>query len=127
MLIQAKIYTASLNGKYYSGLLIDKIYEQELNGEDCTTLKQKSIILTKWINILEDYLDNNFDGDGNLIPSIFPCLSIDEINSLVSKINILVGNNTPPMGSDWILATAFWNDGGYWRDNGIWNDTLPII
>lgn len=127
MLIQNQIFTAIVSSKYYSGILLNKITEQELAGEDVILLKQKFTILNHWIQILEDYLDNNFDSNGNLISPIFDCLSQKEISDLIAKINLLIGNNVPPQGSDWILSTTYWNDGGFWRDNAIWNDTLPII
>lgn len=126
MLIQANIFTTVLNAKYYSGLLLTKITEQEIGGEDCTKLKQQFTILGKWIVILEDYLDNNFDSDGNLVPPTFACLSADEAAELTAKLNLMIGCITAPQGSDWILATAYWDDGGFWRDTATWNDTLPI-
>lgn len=126
MLIQHQIFTAILSGKYYSGLLLNKITEQEIAGEDTIFLKQKFSILNRWIIILEDYLDNNFDSNGNLVPAISVCLTQKQISDLTAKINLLIGSNTPPEGSDWLLTTGYWNDAGFWRDNAVWHDTLPI-
>lgn len=126
MLIQAQIITSITNAQYYSSLLLDSISLQESLGEDCTDLKQNFILIEKWISISQDYLINNFDGNGNIIPATFACLTQTQIEELIAKMNLMVGCNTPPAGSDWLLATGFWNDLGFWRDSAIWYDVLPF-
>lgn len=127
MLVQESILEAITNGKYYARLLNNNIIAQELKGGDCDLLKQKSIILVKWIAILQNYLDNNFDNNGNLIPATFECLTADQAAELVAKLNLMVGGNTSPAPGVWILSTGFWRDDGRWVDSAVWNDTLPII
>lgn len=126
MLIQNQIFTSIVSAKHYSGILLNKITEQEIAGEDALSLKQKLTILSHWILILEDFLDNNFDSDGNLVVPIVDCLTQKQISDLMAKINLLISGNIPPQTTDWLLATGYWNDAGFWKDNAIWHDTLPI-
>ena len=127
MLNQAVIQTAINNGKYFMSNTLSTIVTQESYGEDCTILRRNFILMNKWVEILQDYLDNNFDQNGNLTTPTFECLTADQISDLISKVNLLAGCDTQPITSDWLLATGFWNDQGFWRDTATWNDTLPII
>lgn len=130
MLVQSDIQTCIDNAKYYSGILLNKIVLQESGGEDATGLKNKFNLLGRWIPILEQFKADNFGSNGNLIPPIYTCLTIDQALELVAKVYNLIGcDNLIPENtkSDWILATGFWNDAGFWRDSATWNDSLPII
>lgn len=127
MLIQESILESINNAKYYSRLLVDTISELSDYGEDCTNEDLKLIVLNKWITILQDYLDNNFDNNGNLIPATFECLTQDQVSDLMAKLNLLICNTKAPLLGDWILSDGYWNDSGVWDDTGYWNDTLPII
>jgi len=127
MLVQESILIAITNGKYYSRVLNNNIVAQELKGGDCDLLKQKVTILVKWIAILQDYLDKNFDNNGNLVPATFECLTADQVAELVAKTNLMVGGNTQPSLGEWLLADGFWNDAGRWVDSAVWNDEVPII
>lgn len=127
MLIQESILESINNAKYYSRLLVDTIAELSDYGEDCTQEDLKLIVLTKWITILQDYLDNNFDNNGNLVPATIECLTQDQISDLMAKLNLLICNTKAPSLGDWILSDGYWNDSGVWDDAEYWNDTLPII
>jgi hypothetical protein len=126
MLIQESILESIGNAKYYSRLLVDTIAELSGFGEDCTNEDLKLIVLNKWITILQDYLDNNFDNNGNLVPATIECLTQDEISDLMAKLNLLICNTKAPSPSPWLLATGFWNDSGKWVDTERWYDTIPI-
>lgn len=125
MLIQDQISTTIVNAQFFSRDLLNKIILQQNYGEDVIKQQNQFIILGEWIRILQNYLDNNFDVNGNIIP-IETCLTIDQIQDLMSKVNIMIGNNRYTLPR-WILAYAFWNDGGVWDDTAQFNDYVPLI
>lgn len=49
----------------------------------------KLIIINNWILILENYMDYNFDSNGQQV-SLYTCLSADQITLIISKINAIV-------------------------------------
>lgn len=126
MLTQTLIQNTINNAKSYNTTLLNTILVQESYGEDCTEMKGKFNLLNHWIEILQDYLDNNFDANGVLTPAIFVCLTADEIAELVAKVNLVIGcasqSSASGSGSDWILATGSWRDSGFWRDTATWID-----
>jgi len=127
MLTQTLIQNTINGAKNYNTILLNTILVQESYGEDCTEMKGKFNLLNHWIEILQDYLNNNFVNNGVLTPPIFVCLTADEISDLVAKVNLMIGCSTQissggSSGSDWILATGSWRDSGFWRDDATWID-----
>lgn len=126
MLTANKIVETIANAKYYAGLQIVQIVNQENVGEDDTIQKLKYIILTKWTQILQDYYANNFSNSQTLTTPIYDCLTENQAAMLMSKIGIITCGTRAPIDR-WILASGFWNDAGIWIDSDTWNDVKPII
>lgn len=125
MLIQKDISNVIAATKAGMDGLITKIKTLESNGEDASQVKNKLIISLKWIDILIDYLENNFDDNGNLVPATQECLSQDEVILIMSKLAAEYGNKDLNE-SDWLLKDYVWDDDGFWRDSAFWNEVRTI-
>jgi len=126
MTIQDSIYASIWSGKNYSVDLLEQIVSMENAGEDVCECKNKLILLDRWIIILEDYLANNFDANGN-ITSEFESLTIDQIEQIMSGIKEMTCNNKYPLSHFWILDRGYWDDLAYWRDTSVWYDEIPLV
>ena len=84
-----QINTAITKGKTlaitWAGTFIANDSYGEKNG--CGPLQL--VVLTEWIGILEDYVAENFDSDGNAQAAAYDCLDLDKALLVVSKINNL--------------------------------------
>lgn len=124
MLFQQKIYLTIQNAKFFSRDLLTKIVAMENNGEEVISQKNQFIVLGEWIRILQNYLDNNFDSNGNITP-VNVCLSLKQIEELISKVKEVIGNNRYILDK-WILAYGYFQDAGVWQDSAQWNDFCPL-
>lgn len=124
MTFQQNIYATIRNAKFFSGTLLTEIGLRQTYGEDLVVIKNRFIILGKWIEILQDYYDNNFDANG-IIDPIETCLTQVEIEELMSKTKVMIGNNRYTLES-WILSYAVWYDQNRWEDSEQWQDFPPL-
>lgn len=106
--------------------LLDELINSKSQGENYCALENKYIMYLQWIRILEDYLAQNFDSNGTITDPDVVCLTADQINALIAKMDVVRGGNRYTQ-DDWLLVTAFWNDLGFWRDSSFFNDQVPIV
>lgn len=126
MTIQEKISISIWNGKHYADDFLENIVAMEAAGEDVCECKRKLILLNRWNKILEDYLSANFDSNGSITPD-FTCLTIDQIEQIMSGVKEIVGNNKYPISHYWILDRGVWDDQARWIDTSVWNDSIPLV
>ncbi len=124
MTFERQIYITIRTAKFYSGDLMTEIGTRQTYGEDVTKLKKKFVVLGEWIRILQFYLDNNFDGNGNITP-IETCLTQVQIESLISKVKLAIGNKRYTI-DQWILAYGIFDVSGIWDNSGQWNNYPPL-
>jgi len=68
----------------------DKFLYNESIGSSNGCGPLQLVVLTNWIRILTEYRDGNFNSDGSDINDPeYTCLSLDEILSLVGRVNDL--------------------------------------
>ncbi len=125
MLIQTEISLAVRNARLYSGDLLNELVALQRAGEDSCKCENQIILLQQWTRILIDYLSNNFDNNGNITP-IVTCLTIEQVESIVGKINIMLGATKYPISDYWVLEYGYWSDTSRWRDSETWNDINPL-
>jgi len=124
MLIQKEISNVIDSAKAGLDAVITKIKSFEATGDDSAELKTQLIFSIKWIDILIDYVENNFDNNGNIVPPTKTCLTQTEISLIMFKLTTLYGNTNT--GSDWLLKDYVWDDQGFWRDSAFWNEVKTI-
>jgi len=84
-----QISQAISNGKSTAITWADLAIDTDNQGGQSGCLPLQLCVLTQWIGVLEDYLDNNFDSDGNEITPDEVCLTLSEVLELVGKVNSL--------------------------------------
>jgi len=126
MLTSQKIQSSLFQSKQYSMDLLSELVTKRNQGEDICSLERKYLIFIKWIEILEDYLLENYDENGDIAEPSVVCLSADEISALMVKLKVMRGNNQYAH-DPWLLATSFWRDAGFWKDGETWHDFIPIV
>lgn len=90
MNFQDDIYLTILQAKEFAGCQAENFIQTEANGENLGCCEMKLMLLVKWIRIFESYYCNNFDANGNIIPTL-PRLTLYQAQELLSKIKILIG------------------------------------
>lgn len=123
MLTQRDISDTLIQAKFFAGEMIAKIIELEANGNDVRTARRQFVIFMKWIEILDDYLNYNYDENGVIAEPDYTCITADQAQSIVAKLKITIDCKKFIL-SDWILAYGVWNDRGRWRDEETWNDAV---
>lgn len=123
MLTQRDISDTIVQAKYFAGDMIAKIIELEANGNDVKVARTKFVIFMKWIKLLDDYLNYNYDENGVIAEPDYECLTADQAQSLVAKLKITIDCKKYVL-ADWILANGTWTDTGRWRDSEVWNDSV---
>lgn len=87
MTIEQQIDAAITKAETVSFTWADLNLAQLSNGEDVTT-EIKLYLLGQWIWILKDYKIYNFGDNGAITPE-YTCVTLQEINLLIAKINAL--------------------------------------
>lgn len=81
--IQAAINRANeLSYEFASKAILDNY-----NGDQDNCIQLKIYVLAKWACILADYKRQNYDENDNVITPEWVCLSSDQVNKLIGKIN----------------------------------------
>lgn len=112
------------NAKHYSTDVLEDIIAKKSYGEDVCELENKFILLGKWIEMLQGYYDANYDSSGNTITPDFVCLTQVQIEELIAKLKIAIGNNKYPMN---FASLGLWMDYPYfWDDAAQWSDLIPL-
>ncbi len=106
--------------------LLSELVTKQSQGEDVCVLQKQYIVLVKWIEILEAYLSENFDSNGTITDPAVVCLTADEIEALIAKMQVARGSNRYTQ-SPWLISTGVWNDLGKWIDGETWFDNVPIV
>lgn len=83
------IRAAIATGKEVAMEWADKFIANDAIGESNGCCELRLVVLTRWIKILEGYLDENFNSDGSDKTAEYECLTLDEALEIVSKINLL--------------------------------------
>lgn len=125
MLTQQIISDTIYQAKWYANTLLVKLNAQKSNGENIETCQNQFILLCKWIDILQVYLDTHYDQNGDIVPDT-ECLTETQILELVAKVKVMLGSFKQPV-TDWILTTGFWNDSAKWVDSATWFDSPSLI
>lgn len=112
------------NAKHYSVDLLTDLVAKQSYGEDVCELENKFILIGKWIEMLQGYYDANYDSSGNTITPAYTCLTQVQIEELIAKLKIAIGNNKYPLAWN---SLGLWMDYPFfWDDNDTWYDTLPL-
>lgn len=127
MLIQKEIINVINASKDGLTKVLNNIIAMRNNGDDISELQFKFITYNAWITILQGYLDDNFDENGNIVPPLTDCLTQDQIALIMSKLIAVFGRGISLVTDDWLLKDYVWDDDGFWRDTATWNDVKPII
>lgn len=127
MLINTEIQSVLRDGKLYSSDFLDDIVSKESNGQNCNQERRKFSLLIIWLEILQRYLDYNFDSNGVIAEPDVVCLTEAQATGLIAKLKIMIGCGTASKypQSAWILGEGYWNDNGRWIDTETWNDSAP--
>ena len=126
MIFADKILISLYTSTKYSETLLSQLVAQQKLGEDICELEDKYIILIKWIQILQNYYNYNFDSAADNIVSVYPCITQVQIEELMAKLKIAIGNNKYPLTNIFQLGIWFEELGFYWDDNLTWYDTPPL-
>lgn len=89
MTVYNQIFNSIADAKAYAYAMADGIIYEESNGGNSGCEPLQLVVLTNWIAILEDYLNENFDEDGQPITDPTSCLTLKQALDLVAKIKAL--------------------------------------
>lgn len=125
MILSDKILIGIFNGTNYSGDLVNQIVDNSSNGEDVCELEWQLILLGQWIRVLQDFYDNNFTEQGEVIVPAFHTITLVQAEKLCAKINVAIGSNKYPIT---MFNLGIWSDDQqlYFDDGGVWYDELPL-
>lgn len=87
MTTEQRIDAAITRAEYVAFTWADQNIVMIHDGEDVPG-EIKLYLLGQWIWILKDYKIYNFGDNGNITPD-YTCVSLDNINLIISKINAL--------------------------------------
>lgn len=120
MLTQVDISNTIRTAIFHQSTLLTRITDKLVYGDKDPLDKRQFIVLTEWIKILDDYLNDNYDQDGTITP-MSDCFDADDISELVAKVKVMVGNCKYPFTEDdtWD-DDAYWDDADYWTDSVVW-------
>lgn len=62
---------------------------KETLGENNGCGPLQLVVLTKWIGVLEDYICQHFDENGNVITAAYECITQTQALAFVAKINAI--------------------------------------
>lgn len=89
MTFDVDIFNTVLKAKCVAACRAEAIINQSKGGEDVRCCELKLILLTKWIEILQNYYCDNFNSNGNITPA-FTGISQDEAQELLSKLKTFI-------------------------------------
>jgi len=122
-----KITDSIFQSRNYSVDLLNELVTKKNNGEDVCALENKYIVFINWIEILEQYLLENFSEGQRIAEPAVDCLTDDEITELMAKMKIMRGNNRY-QDTGWVIDyLGNWTDLGRWDDSNTWQDNVPIV
>lgn len=84
-----EITAAIASAKTLSITWASKFIANDSYGEKNGCGPLQLVVLVNWIEILDDYITENFDSDGNAVTPEYDCLTFDQAMELVAKINNL--------------------------------------
>lgn len=87
---QDKIRDTVLKAKNYIGCLAGNLVKRANAGDNIDCAQTKMLLLVNLVETLEFYYCFNFNDDGTITEPEWECLTYDEAQALVAKINILM-------------------------------------
>lgn len=126
MIIADEILIALFNANNFSQTLLVNIETKRNQGEDVCELEWKYILLGEWIRILQDFYDNNFDTEGQIVTPDYETITLAEAQNIMANLKIAQGGNKYPLLNMFQLGQ--WNDalGFVWDDGLTWYDEVEL-
>lgn len=117
MIVADEILIALFNANNYSQTLENELVRKQNQGDDTCELEWRYILLGEWIRILQDFYNNNFDAEGQIVTPDYETITLAEAQLIVAQLKIAQGNNKYPLTNMFQL--------GLWMDSMgfIWDDT----
>jgi hypothetical protein len=117
MIIADEILISLFNANNFSQTLLVNVETKRNQGEDVCELEWKYILLGQWIRVLQDFYDNNFDTEGQIVTPDYETITLAEAQNIMANLKIAQGNNKYPLlnmfqlGIWWEAANFIWDDG----------------
>ena len=89
MNLNTQISNAISSGKDAAIAWADSYITRESLGDQLGCCELKLAVLTKWICMLSEYLEDSFNEDGSVIEDAVTCLTHEEAMVLVGKLTAL--------------------------------------
>jgi hypothetical protein len=126
MILADKILVSIYNSNMYASTLVNEIIDYASIGEDVCELEWKFILLGEWIRILQDFYDNNFTTEGEIVEPPYQTITLAQAEELMAKLKLAIGTNKYPIN---MFSLGIWSDDLIfaWNDLDTWYDTPPLI